>query len=90
MIPLKWIPNCKKTPKYECLELSPNIFDAFKTQIKAECGDKTFLLIIIFTITWSNWHLDMDRPHFYKSKEEKQEVEDDKKEEDFKPVDGTD
>ena len=27
-----------------------------------QLGDKTFLLIIIFTISWSNWHLDLERP----------------------------
>lgn len=39
-----------------------NIFDAFKLQVIAEAGDKTFVLIFIFTIAWSNWHLDMDKP----------------------------
>ena len=28
--------------------------------MKAECGDKTFLLIIIFTLAWSTWHLKED------------------------------
>jgi len=23
-------------------------------------GDKTFILVMIFTISWSNWHLDLD------------------------------
>jgi putative Ca2+/H+ antiporter (TMEM165/GDT1 family) len=53
--------------------LSSSIFDAFKEQIKAECGDKTFLLIIIFTISWSNWHIDMARPK--KESKEKEETE---------------
>ena len=61
--------------------MSSSIFDAFKEQIKAECGDKTFLLIIIFTVSWSNWHIDMARPK-KESKEneesEKQNENDDK------------
>ena len=25
--------------------------------MKAECGDKTFLLITLFMMAWSTWHL---------------------------------
>ena len=36
----------------------------------AELGDKTFLLLIIFTITWSTWHLG----YIYKSKNKDSEI----------------
>ena len=51
-----------KTLQYKCLELNENIWDAFKDQAYNQLGDKTFILIIIFTISWSNWHLDLERP----------------------------
>ena len=97
---LKWLPNCdNKTDnphRYKCLDLSSNIFGAFKEQIIAECGDKTFLLIIIFTVTWSNWHIDMARPKketkLVEERKDQDEIEnlDDKDEDNYKEVDGID
>lgn len=38
------------------LHLSEDVIQATKTLIGAEIGDKTFCLIIIFTISWANWN----------------------------------
>lgn len=44
-----------------CLVLSKNVGMATWELIHAEIGDKTFLLIIIFTMAWSTWHLNDDK-----------------------------
>ena len=44
-----------------CVKLSKNVGLATWRLIQAEVGDKTFLLIIIFTMAWSTWHLNDDR-----------------------------
>lgn len=59
---LKWKPNCTKnndngTVNYDCIIHSSNLWDASLAIARAELGDKTFLLVIIFTIMWSPWHL---------------------------------
>lgn len=63
---LKWKTDCDKINKTTglnnstCLVLETNIWKAFTEQMYNQLGDKTFVLIIIFTISWSNWHLDLD------------------------------
>ena len=52
---------------------SSNLGDAFKAQFLAECGDKTFILIMIFTIAWSNWHLDLEVTKDDEDKQDKDE-----------------
>lgn len=39
------------------LHLSEDILEAAVKIMKAEIGDKTFCLIIIFTISWANWNI---------------------------------
>jgi len=39
------------------LLLSQDIGAALKILMNAESGDKTFLLITLFTMAWSTWHL---------------------------------
>ena len=38
------------------LHLSTNLLEAFKEIVKAEFGDKTFCLILIFTMSWTSWN----------------------------------
>ena len=51
-----------KHPEYvdsdgkETIHLSEDVFKATKQLMMAEVGDKTFCLIIIFTISWANWN----------------------------------
>tara|TARA_B110000285_G_C15109753_1_gene610301 strand:- start:1558 stop:1815 length:258 start_codon:yes stop_codon:yes gene_type:complete len=45
------------TVNYDCIIHSTNIWDASLAIARSEMGDKTFLLIIIFTVMWSPWHL---------------------------------
>ena len=45
------------TANYTCIIHSTNIWDASLAIARSEMGDKTFLLIIIFTVMWSPWHL---------------------------------
>ena len=40
----------------ETIHLSEDVFKATKQLMMAEVGDKTFCLIIIFTISWANWN----------------------------------
>jgi|TARA_B110001450_G_scaffold250350_1_gene268891 hypothetical protein len=40
-----------------CVVLSEDIGSALKILMNAEFGDKTFLLITLFTMAWSTWHL---------------------------------
>ena len=63
---LKWKADCDKfnvtsgLEEPKCLVLDDNIWDAFVEQMYNSIGDKTFILVMIFTISWSNWHLDLD------------------------------
>jgi len=63
---LKWKTGCDKVNKttgledHKCLVLEYSIWNAFTEQMYNQIGDKTFILVIIFTISWSNWHLDLD------------------------------
>lgn len=41
----------------KCLYLSSDVWGATVKLMSAECGDKTFLLISLFTMAWSTWHL---------------------------------
>ena len=65
---LKWrqdTPECKDNHYHKnngtlnngCLLLSEDIGSALKILMNAEFGDKTFLLITLFTMAWSTWHL---------------------------------
>jgi len=58
---IKFDPTCSNytngTINYACIIHSKNVMDASFAVAHAELGDKTFLLLIIFTITWSTWHL---------------------------------
>lgn len=40
-----------------CLSLSSDLMGATLVLMTAELGDKTFLLITLFTMAWSTWHL---------------------------------
>ena len=40
-----------------CLHLSTDLGSALKILMNAEFGDKTFLLLTLFTMAWSTWHL---------------------------------
>ena len=40
----------------EVIHLSEDTFKATKELMWADIGDKTFCLIIIFTISWANWN----------------------------------
>lgn len=41
------------TVNYKCIKHSANLLDASLAIARSEIGDKTFLLLIIFTIMWS-------------------------------------
>jgi hypothetical protein len=45
------------TINYNCIIHSKSVLKASMAVAKAELGDKTFLLLIIFTSAWSTWHL---------------------------------
>lgn len=49
-------PDYVDTDGNEKLHLSEDLKAAVKAIIKSEIGDKTFCLIIIFTISWTNWN----------------------------------
>ena len=44
------------TDNNRVLHLSEDLIKATTDIIKAEFGDKTFCLIMIFTISWTNWN----------------------------------
>lgn len=60
-VDLVWNPNCHNftngTINYKCIVLSTSVWDASLAVARSELGDKTFLLMIIFTIMWSPWLL---------------------------------
>jgi len=60
-VDIQWKDNCKNhtngTINYSCIKHSTNVWDATFAVARSEIGDKTFLLVIIFTIMWSPWHL---------------------------------
>lgn len=45
----------------EIIHLSEDVFKATTQLMMAEVGDKTFCLIIIFTISWANWNSASDQ-----------------------------
>ena len=49
------------------LKLSDSVADATWQILKAETFDKTFILIIIFTISWTNWEQkdDVKKDHIH-------------------------
>lgn len=49
-------PDWVDTDGNDQLHLSEDVYKAIKELINAEIGDKTFCLIIIFTISWANWN----------------------------------
>ena len=53
-----------------CLLLSEDIMGATATLMSAELGDKTFLLITLFTMAWSTWHLKEHAHDEHKTNEE--------------------
>jgi hypothetical protein len=53
---LKANPEYIDTDANDQLYLSEELFKAVGELIYAELGDKTFCLIIIFTISWTNWN----------------------------------
>lgn len=79
---LKWKKDCPKPNENsglnetsgledpKCLVLSENVWDATVEQMYNQLGDKTFVLVMIFTISWSNWHLDLDDREVEKKDEE--------------------
>jgi hypothetical protein len=79
---LKWKKDCPKPNENsglnetsgledpKCLVLSENVWDATVEQMYNQLGDKTFVLVMIFTIAWSNWHLDLDDREVEKKDEE--------------------
>jgi len=60
-VDLKWNTSCNNhtdgSINYDCIIHSTSVWDASLAVARAELGDKTFLLIIIFTIMWSPYHL---------------------------------
>ena len=60
-VDLQWNTSCHNftngTINYKCIILSTSVWDATLAVARSELGDKTFLLMIIFTIMWSPWHL---------------------------------
>lgn len=64
------------------MHLSTNVLESTLILMKAETGDKTFLLIIIFTLAWSTWHLKEDMHD--EEKEHQHQKECDHKEEPLK------
>jgi hypothetical protein len=63
------------------LLLSEDVWGATVKLMYAELGDKTFLLITIFTMAWSTWHLkenaeDIELEHEHEEGEEKKKETD--------------
>jgi len=60
-VDIKWNMSCNNqtdgTANYSCIIHSKNIWDSSIAVAKSELGDKTFLLIILFTIMWSPFHI---------------------------------
>lgn len=58
---IKWNTSCHNntngTINYDCIVHSDNIWDASLWVAHSELGDKTFILLIVFTILWSPLHL---------------------------------
>jgi hypothetical protein len=60
-VDIQWNSTCTNhtngTINYKCIIPSTSIWDASIAIARSELGDKTFLLVIIFTIMWSPLHL---------------------------------